>query len=165
MPPFVAVIIIIIATLGALYLILTWPGRKRQNEWVAGLNWEVLLSPEVQACLPYNKAEAIKIYQERTNVGLQEAMAAVEYAAAHPEPAPSMRVVEILNKVRQESNGLRNLLREGKRDEALKTYQALTGVDQFEANKAVNALEEDIRMEAARYDEHGTGTRLSEQKG
>jgi ribosomal protein L7/L12 len=123
--------------------------RKTKSD-EAGLDWDLLLSDQMQALLPDKKIDAIKLYREQTGAGLKEAKDAIEEYLINPEAVPAK--IRRYDLVEQQSDGIRDLLREGKRDEARKTYQAFTGVDQFTANEAIDALEEEIRTEADRYD-------------
>ena len=116
----------------------------------SGMDWDVLLSDEIQMLLPDQKIEAIKRYREQTGVGLKEAKDAIEEYMLNPEDVPAK--IRRYDLVEQQSDGIRDLLRAGKRDEARKTYQAFTGVDQFTANEAIDALEQEVRMEVDRYD-------------
>lgn len=124
--------------------------RKSKPDEVGGMDWDLLLSDQMQALLPDKMIEAIKLYRQQTGVGLKEAKDAVEEYMLNPEAVPAK--IRRYDLVENQSDGIRDLLREGKRDEARKTYQAFTGVDQFTANEAIDALEEEVRTEAGRYD-------------
>lgn len=122
------------------------PRKMKSKE--AGIDWDVLLSGPMQALLPDKKIDAIKFYREATGAGLKEAKDAIEEYLLNPEAVPAK--IRRYDLVATQSEGIRDLLREGKREEARKTYQAFTGVDQFTANEAIDALEAEVRME----DEH-----------
>jgi ribosomal protein L7/L12 len=138
------------------------PMIKRKPTPDAGdVDWNVLLSPEMQQYLPDQKIEAIKLYRERTGAGLKEAKDAVDDYFANPGEIPAK--IRHYDLVDQQASGIRDLLREGKRDEARKTYQAFTGVDQFTADEAIDALEHEIETEVERYDRmHGSAPHGSE---
>jgi ribosomal protein L7/L12 len=114
------------------------------------IDWNVLLSPEMQPYLPDRKIDAIKLYRERTGVGLKEAKDAVDEYFANPGDVPAK--IRHYDLAEQQASGIRDLLRQGKREEARKTYQAFTGVDQFTASEAIDALQEELRTEVERYD-------------
>lgn len=114
----------------------------------ADFDWNVLLSPEMKAYLPNRKIEAIKLYRERTGVGLKEAKDAIDDYFAHPDDVPAK--IRRFDLSGQQAAGIRDLLREGKRAEAQKIYQAFMGVDQFTASEAIDALEREVQDEASR---------------
>jgi len=115
-----------------------------------GLNWDVLLLPEIQDALPDRKIEAIKLYRQYTGVGLKEAKDAIDYFSEHRSDVPAkLRRYDLVD---EQAEGIRDLLREGKRAEAQKIYQAFTGVDQFTASEALDALEHAIATEVERYE-------------
>jgi len=163
----IAAIAFVIAFTG-LMILLSMRDAQTKTKWAAGampdsLDWEVLLSAEIQVCLPDKKIEAIKRYRQQTGVGLKEAKDAIDYFSEHRGDVPAkLRRYDLVD---EQAEGIRDLLREGKRAEAQKIYQAFTGIDQFTASEALDALEEEVRTEVERYDEQITGNRLSEQKG
>jgi ribosomal protein L7/L12 len=124
------------------------PPKLKPHE--SGLDWDVLLLPEIQDALPDNKIEAIKCYREHTGVGLKEAKDAIEYFIEHRGEVPAK--IRRYDLVDEQANGIRDMLRAGKRAEAQKIYQAFTGVDQFTASEAIDALEYEIATEVERYD-------------
>lgn len=154
-----ALILIILMTITFLVFLL-WvaqarlrrPPRKRHDETAYDaphlrdtLDWNVLLSPEIQACLPHKKIEAIKIYRQRTGVGLKEAKDAIDAYMDNPTDVPAK--IRRYDLAEPQSDGIRELLRRGRRDEALKVYQSFTAVDLFTAEDAIAALEEEMRMQ------------------
>jgi ribosomal protein L7/L12 len=119
--------------------------RPRAKLAEGEMDWDVLLSAEMTQYLPNKKIEAIKLYRERTGVGLKEAKDAVEYFIDHPGEVPAK--IRRYDLAEDQAGGIRDLLREGKRAEAQKIYQAFTGVDQFTASEAIDALQEEMRRE------------------
>lgn len=109
------------------------------------MDWDLLISPEMQQYLPNNKIAAIKLYRERTDAGLKEAKDAVEYFIDHPGEVPAK--IRRYDLAEDQAGGIRDLLREGKRAEAQKIYQAFTGVDQFTASEAIDALQDEMGKE------------------
>lgn len=65
------------------------PRDPKPKTWPKGMspviNWDVLLSPEVQICLPKDKEEAIRRYRKQAAVSYVQARDAVEYAISHPD--------------------------------------------------------------------------------
>lgn len=49
----------------------------QKNKPKAGINWDVLHSPEIQALLPEQRLEAIKLYSEQTGADMKEAADAI----------------------------------------------------------------------------------------
>lgn len=84
-----------------------------------------------------NKIEAIRLYREKTGVGLAEAKAAVEaFMAGHPIDVPGV--------VRERPIGLEgeilSLMQQGQKIQAIKLYREHTGTGLKEAKEAVEAL-------------------------
>ena len=52
--------------------------------------------------------------------------------------------------------GIRDLLDEGRKSEAIEIYQKFTGVDQYTAQEAVEQIERDLRLSAEPDDGDGT---------
>lgn len=96
------------------------------------------LGPVVELLRSGQKIEAIKRYRELTQVGLKEAKDAVE-AMERGEPvpvsggpAPAAAAV---------GSSVQDLLRDGRKLEAIKLYRAQTGLGLKEAKDAVEAME------------------------
>ncbi|GEM_PF-3081944 len=117
------------------------------------INWRVLLSYEIQRCLPDHKTEAMIRYRQLTGADVQDAEQTIAYHIAHPHQVPaSFRHYELSD---EQIASLCKLLRQGKRTEAHTHYQALTGVDQFATDVGLDILEQDILIQ----DEHFTTLR------
>lgn len=92
------------------------------------------LEPVVEALGAGQKIEAIKRYRELTGVGLKEAKDAVE-ALERGEPVPVTQTPAAPNA------SVQDLLREGKKLEAIKLYREQSGLGLKEAKDAVDAME------------------------
>jgi ribosomal protein L7/L12 len=106
------------------------------------VDWDAIADEELQSYLPNNKINAIKRYRELTGEGLKEAKDAVEYAIAHPEK----RGRGGLN-ANTGGAGVRDLIVEGRINEAVTVYAAFMGVDEFTAKDAVLELERQLTAE------------------
>jgi ribosomal protein L7/L12/DNA-directed RNA polymerase subunit RPC12/RpoP len=84
-----------------------------------------------------NKIEAIKRYREVTDVSLAEAKAAVEAIAEGR--SVEIRPAQVLHATADEA--LADLIRRGKKIEAIKRYREQTGLGLKEAKDAVEAME------------------------
>lgn len=136
-------VVLVVAVLAANYVAVT---RQERREGVQpnGFSpeqpdWGMLAEPEMQDFLTRGlKINAIKRYRERTGVGLKEAKDAIEYALAHPDEAA-------LKKLRRAEDsfsdaGLRDLIAEGRLDEAAELYRQFAGVDEYTAREAVEEI-------------------------
>lgn len=94
------------------------------------------LGPVVELLRSGQKIEAIKRYRELTQVGLKEAKDAVE-AMERGEPVP----VSGGPAPAAVGSSVQDLLRDGRKLEAIKLYRAQTGLGLKEAKDAVEAME------------------------
>ncbi len=90
-----------------------------------------------------NKIEAIKVYREQTGLGLKEAKDAIEYAQANPDIVGEKKKRASYDKP---DAGIRDLVEEGRIDEAIEVYQKFAGVDEYTAMDAVADIEHDLRQ-------------------
>lgn len=99
--------------------------------------------PEFQDYLERNrKIEAIKRYRELTGLGLKEAKDAVEYLMAYPDaPVKKRRAPDTT----PEPAGLRDMVAEGKVEEAIDVYVKFAGVDYYTAKDAVEAIQRSLQ--------------------
>jgi ribosomal protein L7/L12 len=151
----IAIIVIVGAAIVAGFLFaMIAAGASKQTGYSAysgkGIDWDALADAELQSYLPNNKINAIKRYRELTNVGLKEAKDAVEYAIAHPESAKKGRSGLDVN---TGGAGVRDLILEGRIDEAVTVYAAFMGVDEFTAKDAVANLERQLNAETRLNDD------------
>jgi len=102
-----------------------------------------------------NKIEAIKVYRELTGLGLKESKDAIDYVLAHPDVEFEKKKRATYDKL---DAGVRDLVVEGRIDEAIEVYQKFAGVDEYTAMDAIAEIEHDIRQgedsEAPDIDEH-----------
>jgi hypothetical protein len=109
------------------------------------INWRVLLSQEIQRCLPDHKTEAIIRYRQLTGADVQDAEQTIGYHIAYPNQVPANFRHEGLSD--EQILSLYQMLRHGKREEAHKQYQAITGLDQFAADVGLDVLEQDVLIQ------------------
>jgi hypothetical protein len=96
----------------------------------------------VQAALDRgNKIEAIKRVRQLTGLGLKEAKDLVEAYQRNPASVveKKKRPVNDLS-----ADGVRDLIEEGKLDEAVDLYRRFAGVDQYTAQDAVEKLRKEM---------------------
>jgi ribosomal protein L7/L12 len=96
----------------------------------------------VQAALDRgNKIEAIKRVRQLTGLGLKEAKDLVEAWQRNPDSfaEKKKRPVNDLS-----ADGVRDLIEEGKLDEAVDLYRRFAGVDQYTAQDAVEKLRQEM---------------------
>jgi ribosomal protein L7/L12 len=88
-----------------------------------------------------NKIAAIKLYRERTGLGLKEAKDAVEIIARGGEP-PVAAMARAMHNVPASVDlaAIQDLLRAGNKIEAIKQYRTVTGLGLKEAKDAVDAI-------------------------
>jgi ribosomal protein L7/L12 len=89
----------------------------------------------VQLMQQGRKIDAIKLYRERTNVGLAEAKAAVEALGAGQEP-PEPETMNLSAEVQ-----INSFLQQGQKIEAIKVYREHTGVGLKEAKDAIEKMQ------------------------
>jgi ribosomal protein L7/L12 len=90
-----------------------------------------------------NKIEAIKVYRELTSVGLKEAKDAIEYLIANPDAVSEKKKRAAYDTM---DAGIRDMIQEGRIDEAIEVYQKFAGVDEYTAMDAVAEIEHELRQ-------------------
>jgi ribosomal protein L7/L12 len=128
------------------------------------IDWNALADAELQSHLPHMKINAIKRYRELTGAGLKESMEAVEYAMAHPEQM-GQKGKSGGTVVDTEGAGVRDLIAEGRIDEAVKVYAAFMGVDEFTARAAVAQMQREDSAVGRLSDENMDEIRAALQDG
>ena len=146
-------IVLAILLIGVLLLIIMQGARHRREsppDWVRSA---VTVPPEIDALAANDpeiqeavqnrrKIEAIKRYRELAGVDLKTAKAAIEYLMAGGEidkKKPSRPPIE-------SAAGLRDLLAEGHKDEAIELYARFAGVDQYTARDAIEEMEREMKL-------------------
>jgi ribosomal protein L7/L12 len=90
-----------------------------------------------------NKIEAIKVYRELTGLGLKESKDAIEYLMVHPEALSEKKKRAAYDTM---DAGIRDMIQEGRIDEAIEVYQKFAGVDEYTAMDAVAEIEHELRQ-------------------
>jgi ribosomal protein L7/L12 len=142
--------LIMLAVLVAIVLLVIIAQGMRTRELIPAqpleVDWDAAQDETFQAALERgNKIEAIKIYREKTGLGLKDSKDAVEYILAGGIPAKKRRAALSL----EGAAGVRDLLNEGRKDEAIELYARFAGVDQYTAQDAVDEIERAMRLEDA----------------
>lgn len=104
---------------------------------------DAMMDAEIQDALANGqKIAAIKRYRALTGAGLKEAKDAVEAAAdGRAVVGKTGRQIALAD-----AGGVRDLLADGRRDEAVTLYQRFAGVDQYTAQDAVADIERQMRL-------------------
>jgi competence protein ComGC len=140
---------IMIAVVILLILFLMFAGRRnqqnRQIERPAQVDTVALVDAELQSYLPDNKMGAIKRYHQLTNAGLKESRDVIEWVLANPDALDGQK--DIAREVDTQGAGIRDLVAEGRIEEAVKVYAAYMGVDAFSARDAVEQIERELLEE------------------
>jgi ribosomal protein L7/L12 len=90
-----------------------------------------------------NKIEAIKLYRELTGAGLKESKDVIEYLAKNPDAWETKKKTPRLDL--DDAPGVRDLLDEGRDDEAIDLYRRFAGVDEYTARDMVERLKRENR--------------------
>lgn len=104
------------------------------------IDLDIALDAEIQEAIAAGATiEAIKLYRELTGCGLREAKSAIDYVALHGE---ALRRAKRKREADSPFDaGVREMLRAGRRDDALRAYQAFTGADAADAEDEVARIE------------------------
>jgi ribosomal protein L7/L12 len=116
------------------------------------IDWDAIADEELQSYLPHLKIAAIRRYRELTHTGLKEAKEAVEYALAHPDKGKKGKF-DAGRVVDTDGAGVRDLIAEGRIDEAVDVYAAFMGVDEYTARDAIEQMQRDDAAEKRLSDE------------
>ncbi len=147
MPPFVIlfIIVFIIGFLIAInYLTASRQDRTNPIRPLAEIDWEAIQDEVVQTALANNnKIEAIKRYRHLTGQGLKESKDAIDYTLLHPGESGTKKKKAAYD---AQDAGIRDLIQEGRLDEAVEIYQKFAGVDEYTARDAVDEIARDLHM-------------------
>lgn len=105
------------------------------------IDWLAIQDDVLQSYLPVRKIAAIKRYRELTASGLKEAKMAIDYVVANPEAGKKGKHI---SQVDTDGAGVKDLLLDGRVDEAVKVYAAFMGVDAFTAQVAIKEMQREI---------------------
>lgn len=133
---------LVVVLLAINYVMVT---RQEQREGVTPswtpeeIDWDAAGDWRIRADIGRgNKIEAIKLYRELTGAGLKESKDVIEYLAKNPDaweekkkaPRPEL----------DDAPGVRDLLDEGRDDEAIDLYRRFAGVDEYTARAAIDRM-------------------------
>lgn len=143
---FVFCAFLVVVAVVTLFVLVTRQERRRGKSpyWMPSqIDWDAIADEQLQDAMNRgNKIEAIKRYRELTNAGLKEAKDAVEYAARHPDERGEKKKAPRLE---LDAPGIRDLLEEGREDEAVEVYQKFAGVDEYSARDAVARIKQEMK--------------------
>lgn len=131
------------------YIAVTRQERSGSPAPKAVIDWEALNHEAVQSALAQgNKIQAIKEYRQLTGQGLKESKDAVDYAALHPEERFEKSTKKKKATADSQDAGIRDLIFEGRMDEAVEVYQKFAGVDAYTARDAVDEIARELHGSA-----------------
>ncbi len=134
-------LIIISAVVIALVLFAFLATASNRNDVSASIindvDWSAIADDELQSYLPNRKINAIKRYRDLTGYGLKESKLAIEYVIAHPDSKKGKRYLSHI----PDGAGIRDLVEEGRIEEAIKVYAAFMGVDEFTARDVIQDMQ------------------------
>ncbi|MEQ8674677.1 MAG: ribosomal protein L7/L12 [Aggregatilineales bacterium] len=110
---------------------------------LADIDWDALRDERVSQYLPDQKIAAIKAYRELTGVGLAEAKHAVEVAIANPDLLNDKKARSAAQSL--SDAGIRELVEDGRIDDATELYRQFTGVDEYTARDYVDGIDNELR--------------------
>ncbi|MCA9912781.1 MAG: hypothetical protein KC496_05515 [Anaerolineae bacterium] len=112
------------------------------------MSLEALADEELQSYLPDQKIAAIKRYRQLTGSGLAEAKYAVEYLMANPGTLAKAKhdsLTAAANRLADTGGaGVRDLIDEGRIEEAVRVYADFMGVDEYTARDAVEKMQNEL---------------------
>lgn len=125
-------------------LVLLWATRAAHQTVPAAydpahIDPDIAYDPEIQHEIAEGrKIHAIKLYRDVTGCGLKEAKDAIEFLIANPD-------YDLRGKNKNGASpmdaGVREMLRAGRREEALQIYQGFTGAGREDAEDEIARLE------------------------
>ncbi|MBC8100540.1 MAG: hypothetical protein H7Y11_13945 [Armatimonadetes bacterium] len=121
----------------------------------ANIDVDVAYDPEIQqAIADGQKVAAIKLYRDLTATSLSESKAAIEFLIAYPEVDLRLKPDDAKpkNNLRESplDAGIRNLVRQGRKWEAVQAYRDFTGAELNDATAEIERLEwEEAQTRAA----------------
>ena len=153
MTPFIIMAIVVFTLIAINYILVT---RQEKREGITprpvAVDWDAITDDIVQTEMAKgNKIGAIKRYRLLTNVGLREAKDAIDYAILHPGETGDKKKKAAYD---AQDAGIRDLIQEGRLDEAIDIYQKFAGVDEYTARDAVEAIARELDQSAAPEDSH-----------
>jgi len=134
---FVAFIILMFITISAAQ-------RQPTSFDPAQISLSAIADEELQSYLPDQKIAAIKRYRQLTGTGLREAKDAVEYVIANPDALAKSKPDASVHLVDTGGAGVRDLIDEGRIEEAVRVYADFMGVDEYTARDAVAKMQQTL---------------------
>jgi hypothetical protein len=140
--------IVIAAVVLGIILLLGGRGRGQPDTSAASgsldIDWEAANDEQVRDWVAQgNKIQAIKRYRELTGAGLKDAKDAIDYLFLHPDAPDKLK--EKIRRLELDDSGLRDLIEEGRTDEAVEVYRKFAGVDEYTARDAIDQLAREVK--------------------
>ncbi|GAB5490784.1 MAG: hypothetical protein Phog2KO_09990 [Phototrophicaceae bacterium] len=135
---------VVIAVMLFFFLAINFGNDTTLSDASKNIDWSAINDSELQSYLPNKKINAIKRYRELTGTDLRDAKSAIEYVIAHPDAKKRKYGLS----ANTEGAGVKDLVLEGRIEEAVEVYSAFMGVDEFTARDAVADLERELSAEA-----------------
>lgn len=130
--------------LAANYIAVSRQERNKPPRQPAPIDWDAINDDLLQAEIAKgNKIGAIKRYRQLTNLGLKEAKDAIDYAMLHPDERGDKKKKAAYD---AQDAGIRDLIADGRMNEAIEIYQKFAGVDLYTARDAVEAIANDLHL-------------------
>jgi len=108
------------------------------------IDWDALADEELQSYLPRQKINAIKRYRELTGAGLKDSKETIDYIVANPDALEKAKHDPLKGAAARLSDtggaGVRDLIAEGRLEEAVRVYADFMGVDEYTARDAVEQM-------------------------
>ena len=126
------------------YLTASRQDRNNPIRQLTEIDWDAINDDIIQTALASrNKIEAIKRYRILTGQGLKDSKDAIDYALLHPNERGEKKKKATYD---AQDAGIRDLIQEGRLDEAVEIYQKFAGVDAYTARDAVDEIARDIHL-------------------
>jgi hypothetical protein len=140
--------IVIAAVVLGIILLLGGRGRNQADVSAASgafdIDWEAANDEQVRDWVAQGqKIQAIKRYRDLTGIGLKDAKDAIDYLSLHPNAPDKLK--EKIRRLELDDSGLRDLIAEGRADEAVEVYRKFAGVDEYTARDAIRKITAELR--------------------
>lgn len=155
--------VVVVALIAINYIAVTRQERDQPPKATAEIDWDAINSEALQDALAKgNKILAIKEYRKLTGHGLKEAKDAVDYAERHPDERFEKSTKKKKAAADNQDAGIRDLILEGRINEAVEVYQKFAGVDAYTAKDAVDEIARELHQNAPNlpttFDDESTRT-------
>ena len=116
-------------------------GLRRKKRPVE-INWEVANDDALRTLLPEQTIEAIKLYREMTGADLKTAKTVIDYLNKHPDDYGE----DDKEKIVPRDAGIRDLVQDGRINEAIAIYRDFTGLSIEESAQDIAQIEQELAL-------------------